>query len=221
MYGQFGDLTDAGAVRKLCRVLREEQAIFELQVSNRRECRRRRYRGSARISLWLGCRSRLCRAELSEDAQHAKQENRDDLQSLSSEKYDANLFPKQMRHVPACVGGHSQHSTTHQSARTLRIHTLYLVMRNFSGKMLVPADSKMHKQRVQLRSRAPRAWSPMRSRLCPAWPESWEAHERGMKEPSSPQTTAKFRSTMVDWHQACCRNAPCEPAKRQAKDLSP
>src|ERR1700688_3889747 len=91
-HGQFGDLADARAVRKLCRVLREEKAIFELQVSNRRECRRRRYRGSARISLWLGCRSRLCRAELSKDAQHAKQENRDDLQSLSSEKYDAIYF---------------------------------------------------------------------------------------------------------------------------------
>ena len=35
-------------------------------------------------------------------------------------------------------------STTHQSARTVRIHTLYLVIRNFSGKMLVPAESKMY-----------------------------------------------------------------------------
>jgi hypothetical protein len=36
-------------------------------------------------------------------------------------------------------------STTHQSARRLRIHTLYLVMLNFSGRTLVPADSKMYK----------------------------------------------------------------------------
>lgn len=35
-------------------------------------------------------------------------------------------------------------STTHQSTRTLRIHTLYLVIRNFSGKTLVPADSKIY-----------------------------------------------------------------------------
>jgi len=34
-------------------------------------------------------------------------------------------------------------STTHQSARTLRIHTLYVVIRNLSGKTLVPADSKI------------------------------------------------------------------------------
>jgi len=35
-------------------------------------------------------------------------------------------------------------STTHQSTRTLRIHTLYLVIRKFSGKTLVPADNKMY-----------------------------------------------------------------------------
>jgi len=35
-------------------------------------------------------------------------------------------------------------STTHQSTRTLRIHTLYSVIRNFPGKTLVPADNKMY-----------------------------------------------------------------------------
>jgi len=35
-------------------------------------------------------------------------------------------------------------STTHQSTRTLRIQTLYLVIRNCSGKTLVPAESKMY-----------------------------------------------------------------------------
>src|SRR5580704_19265606 len=35
-------------------------------------------------------------------------------------------------------------STTHQSTSTVRIQALYLVMRNFSGKTLVPADSKMY-----------------------------------------------------------------------------
>jgi len=30
MYGQFGDLADSDALRKLCRVFREERAILEL-----------------------------------------------------------------------------------------------------------------------------------------------------------------------------------------------
>jgi hypothetical protein len=30
MYGEFGDLADADAVRKLCRVLCKQQAILEL-----------------------------------------------------------------------------------------------------------------------------------------------------------------------------------------------
>ena len=35
-------------------------------------------------------------------------------------------------------------STTHQSTATLRIHTLYLVICNCSGKTLVAADSKTY-----------------------------------------------------------------------------
>ena len=38
-------------------------------------------------------------------------------------------------------------STTHQSARTVRIHALYLVSRSFCGKTLVPAASRMYKTR--------------------------------------------------------------------------
>jgi len=49
-YGKFGDLADPGALRKLARVFCEKHAILELQVSNRRERRRRRYRWSSRIS---------------------------------------------------------------------------------------------------------------------------------------------------------------------------
>jgi len=41
-------------------------------------------------------------------------------------------------------------STTHQSTRTLRIHSLYLVIRNFSGKTLVPADSKMYSPAISV-----------------------------------------------------------------------
>ena len=41
-------------------------------------------------------------------------------------------------------------STTHQSTRTLRIHTLYLVIRNCSGKTLVPADSKMYSPAISV-----------------------------------------------------------------------
>jgi len=34
-------------------------------------------------------------------------------------------------------------STTRQNSRRIRIHTLYLVIRNFRGKALVLSDSKM------------------------------------------------------------------------------
>ena len=76
-----------------------EGAILELYVSNWRKRGRRRYPGSSRISLWHGCRSRLCSAELRKDAQHQKQANREGLQSCFSESQTTDLVAKQMRHA--------------------------------------------------------------------------------------------------------------------------
>jgi len=98
-YGKFGDLADPGALRKLCRIFCEKRAILELYVSNRRERRWRRYRGSSRISFRHWCGSRLCSTDLSKYAQNGKQANWDDLQSRSSESQNTNLFAKQMWRV--------------------------------------------------------------------------------------------------------------------------
>src|SRR5216683_3265383 len=107
-YGQFGDLANPDALRKLCRVFCEKRAILELQISNRCERRWCGYRGSSRIGLWYGWSPGLCLAELSKGAQLAKQVNHNNLQSPSSESHKANLFPKQMRHVPARICCYSQ-----------------------------------------------------------------------------------------------------------------
>src|SRR5713101_6452547 len=61
----------------------------------------------------------------------------------------------------------------------------------------------------------------MRSKPCPAWPGSWEAHERGRKESSSPRPQ---RGSEARWRigtRRVAESAPCEQAERQAKDLSP
>src|SRR4029077_1456216 len=60
-----------------------------------------------------------------------------------------------------------------------------------------------------------------RSKPSPAWPESWEAHERGMKESSSPQLRrgSKARSRIGTRHVA--ESAPCEQAKRRPAALAP
>jgi hypothetical protein len=82
--------------------------------------------------------------ELSKDAQRAKQANWDDLQFLFSESATQIYFLNKCGMYQRVYAANPSNNTIHQSTRTLRIHNLYLVIRNFSGKMLVPAESKMY-----------------------------------------------------------------------------
>lgn len=66
-------------------MFRNKRAILELQVTNWRECRRRRYRRASRISLQIGCRSRLRQTGLSKEAGGGNQANCENLQTSSSE----------------------------------------------------------------------------------------------------------------------------------------
>src|SRR5260370_7670872 len=61
----------------------------------------------------------------------------------------------------------------------------------------------------------------MRSKPCPAWPEPWEAHERGMKESSSPRLRQGSEARWSIGTRRVAESAPCERAERPAEDLSP
>jgi len=107
-------------------------------------------------------------------------------------------------------------STTHQSARTLRIHTLYLVMRNFPGKTLVPAD----RQNVRAREFSYGPERPVRGRQCVVgFAQLGRDPGKHMNAEGTiiTATTAHFRSTTVDWHQACCRKRPWRASQAPSK----
>jgi hypothetical protein len=112
-------------------------------------------------------------------------------------------------------------STTHQSTRTLRIHTLYLVIRNFSGKRSCPRTARCTIPRFPLRFRTLRASWLMRSKPCRVWPEPWEAHERGMKESLSPQLQRGSEARWWIGTRRVAESAPCEQAEHRLTDLPP
>jgi len=150
-------------------------------------------------------------------------QNWGDLQSPSSESHKAkSISETNAARTSAYMFAIPSNSTTHQSTRTLRIHTLYLVIRNFfRQKRSCPRTTRCTVPRVLSRFRALRALWQVRSKPCRAWPEPWEAHERGMKEIIITTTTARFRSTMMDWHQACCRKRPLRASRAPTNRPTP